>query len=124
MLAALVILYDEGRPAFVQRAVGGKPGPMTTQNGNAPSRTAGLSAAAIALFCTLSTLYMVSQFLRTSVGVIAPDLAAELHLSAAQIGLLSSAFFFVFALAQLPLGVAFDRFGPKRCLLICSAIVV
>ena len=67
---------------------------------------------------------MVSQFLRTSVGVIAPDLAAELHLSAAQIGLLSSAFFFVFALAQLPLGVAFDRFGPKRCLLVCAVVVV
>jgi MFS family permease len=94
------------------------------QDENVPSPTVGLSAAAIALFGTLSTLYMVSQFLRTSVGVIAPDLATELHLSAAQIGLLSSAFFFVFAAAQLPLGVAFDRFGPKRCLLVCAAIVI
>ena len=97
---------------------------MTTQSENAPSRTAGLSAAAIVLFGTLCTLYMVSQFLRTSVGVIAPDLAAELNLSAAQIGLLSSVFFFVFAVAQLPLGVAFDRFGPKRCLLVCAAVVI
>src|SRR5262249_53008237 len=97
---------------------------MTTQSENVPSRTAGPSAAAIPLFGTLSTLYMGSQFLRTSVGVIAPDLATELHLSAAQIGLLSSAFFFVFALMQLPLGVAFDRFGPKRCLLFCAAIVI
>jgi MFS family permease len=101
-----------------------KPGPMTTQSQNAPSRTAGLSAAAIVLFGTLCTLYMVSQFLRTSIGVIAPDLAAELNLSAAQIGLLSSVFFFVFAAAQLPLGVAFDRFGPKRCLLVCAAVVI
>ena len=36
---------------------------MTTQGENAPSRTAGLSAAAVLLFGTLSTLYMVSQFL-------------------------------------------------------------
>jgi MFS family permease len=125
VLAVQSSLCDEGRPAVrCIGAAGGKAGPMTTQSENAPSRSAGLSAAAIVLFGTLSTLYMVSQFLRTSVGVIAPDLAAELHLSAAQIGLLSSAFFFVFALAQLPLGVAFDRFGPKRCLLVCAVIVV
>ena len=67
---------------------------------------------------------MVSQFLRVSVGVIAPDLAAELALSAIEIGLLSSSFFLAFAAAQLPLGVAIDRFGPKACLLTCSAIAV
>ena len=52
-----------------------------------------------------AAIYVVSQFLRNSVGVIAPDLAAELALSAAEIGLLSSAFFFAFAAAQIPLGV-------------------
>jgi MFS family permease len=72
----------------------------------------------------LIAIYMVSQFLRVSVGVIAPDLAAELALSAVEIGLLSSSFFFAFAAAQLPLGVAIDRFGPKACLLACSAIAV
>src|SRR5215208_2504710 len=72
----------------------------------------------------LIAIYMVSQFLRVSVGVIAPDLAAELALSAVEIGLLSSSFFFAFAAAQLPLGVAIDRFGPKRCILVCAAIAV
>src|SRR5688572_22090122 len=78
--------------------------------------------ATFVLVGTLAAIYMVSQFLRNSVGVIAPDLAAEIGLSAAEIGLLSSAFFFSFAAAQLPLGVAIDRYGPKRCMLVCAGV--
>jgi MFS family permease len=72
----------------------------------------------------LVAIYMVSQFLRVSVGVIAPDLASELALSALEVGVLSSSFFFAFAAVQLPLGVAMDRFGPKACLLTCAVITV
>ena len=77
---------------------------------------------AILLVGTLAAIYLVSQFLRNSVGVIAPDLAREIGLNAAEIGLLSSAFFFAFAAAQIPLGIALDRYGPKRCMLLCAAI--
>src|ERR1051325_10570544 len=75
---------------------------------------------AILLVGTLAAIYLVSQFLRNSVGVIAPDLAREIGLNAAEIGLLSSAFFFSFAAAQIPLGIALDRYGPKRCMLLCA----
>ena len=81
-----------------------------------------LSIAALALVGTLIAVYAVSQFLRNSIGVIAPNLAAELGLSAAEIGLLSSVFFFAFAAAQIPLGMALDRFGPRLCLLACVGI--
>ena len=77
---------------------------------------------AVLLVGTLAAIYLVSQFLRNSVGVIAPDLAREIGLNAAEIGLLSSAFFFAFAAAQIPLGIALDRYGPKRCMLLCAAI--
>lgn len=77
---------------------------------------------AVLLVGTLAAIYLVSQFLRNSVGVIAPDLAREIGMSAAEIGLLSSAFFFAFAAAQIPLGIALDRYGPKRCMLLCAAI--
>src|SRR5688572_9540644 len=46
--------------------------------------------------------------------VLAPTLAAEFGLSAGGLGLLSSMYFFSFALCQLPVGVAIDRFGPRR----------
>jgi predicted MFS family arabinose efflux permease len=81
-----------------------------------------LSRDVVVLVAALAAIYLVSQFLRNSVGVIAPDLAAEIGLSAAEIGLLSSAFFFAFAAAQLPLGVAIDRYGPKRCMLVCAGV--
>src|ERR1700712_2909734 len=77
---------------------------------------------AVTLVGALAAIYLVSQFLRNSVGVIAPDLAREVGLNAAEIGLLSSAFFFSFAAAQIPLGIALDRYGPKRCMLVCAAI--
>ena len=83
---------------------------------------AGAPRGAVLLVGTLAAIYLVSQFLRNSVGVIAPDLAREIGLNAAEIGLLSSAFFFAFAAAQIPLGIALDRYGPKRCMLICAAI--
>ena len=41
--------------------------------------------------------------------VLAPALAAEFGLSAGGLGLLSSMYFFSFALCQLPVGVAMDR---------------
>ena len=46
--------------------------------------------------------------------VLAPTLAAEFGLSAGGLGLLSSMYFFSFAFCQLPVGVAMDRFGPRR----------
>jgi MFS family permease len=85
---------------------------------------AATSGAAVPLVATLISIYIVSQFLRNSIGVIAPNLAGELALSAAEIGLLSSTYFLVFAAVQIPVGAALDRFGPRLCLLAGAAITV
>jgi predicted MFS family arabinose efflux permease len=73
---------------------------------------------------TLVAIYSISQFLRNSIGVIANDLARELDLSATEVGLLSSAFFFAFAAAQIPVGIAIDRYGPKRTMLGSTVICI
>lgn len=62
----------------------------------------------------LGGAYVLSQFLRTSVAVLAPELSTELGLSADELGLLTGAYFLSFALVQLPIGVALDRIGPRR----------
>ena len=80
--------------------------------------------AVLSLVGVLVAIYIVSQFLRSSVAVIAPDLAAELGLAAVEIGLLSSAYFLAFAAVQLPLGIAIDRFGPRACLLACACVTI
>jgi hypothetical protein len=81
-----------------------------------------MAGAGISLVAPLVAIYIVSQLLRNSVGVIAPNLAAELGLSAAAIGLLASIYFIAFAAIQIPLGMALDRFGPRICLTVGAAI--
>lgn len=58
--------------------------------------------------------YFLSYLFRTANAVIGPVLRDELSLSASGIGLLTAAYFLTFALAQIPLGVALDRFGARR----------
>jgi len=82
------------------------------------------SETALFLIAALAALYAVSQFLRNSIGVIANDLAGELHLSATQTGLLSSAFFFTFAAVQIPIGILIDRYGPKNVMLATAVLTV
>lgn len=93
---------------------------MKSLSGAASAR----NETALLLIVALIAIYAVSQFLRNSVGVIAHDLAQELGLSATQIGLLSSSFFLSFAAAQIPVGIAIDRYGPKRTMLATSVLAV
>ncbi len=58
--------------------------------------------------------YSLSYLYRSVNAIIAPDLTAQFHLSPAQLGLLTSAYFLAFAAFQLPLGLLLDRFGPRR----------
>lgn len=58
--------------------------------------------------------YFLSYLLRTVNAVISPELTRELGLSAADLGLLTSTYFFSFALAQIPVGMALDRFGARK----------
>ena len=58
--------------------------------------------------------YFLSYGLRSVNAVIAPELMQELSMTAAGLGLLTSAYFLAFGLFQLPLGLLLDRFGPRR----------
>ena len=57
--------------------------------------------------------YYLSYLFRTINALIAGDLTAELGLSAADLGFLTSVYFLALAAAQLPLGVLLDRYGPR-----------
>jgi predicted MFS family arabinose efflux permease len=65
------------------------------------------------LFVLFASAYVLSQFYRSTNAVIAPDLAKELSLNAAELGLMTSLFFAMFAVAQIPVGVGLDRWGPR-----------
>ena len=77
------------------------------------------------IFLPFALGYYLSYLLRTVNAVISPALTAELDLSAANLGLLTSTYFLAFGLAQIPVGIALDRFGPRRVealLLLITAI--
>ena len=65
------------------------------------------------IFAMCSLTYIISGFWRVSNAVIAGDLARDLVLSPEVLGLLGGAFFYAFGLAQLPMGLMLDRFGPR-----------
>lgn len=66
------------------------------------------------MFLIFALAYVVSYGMRTINAVIAPDLVADLQLSASELGLLASAYFLTFAIMQLPVGLLLDRYGPRR----------
>lgn len=69
---------------------------------------------ALAVFLPFAAGYLLSYIYRSINAVIAPDLIAGFSLSAADLGLLTSAYFLAFASFQVPLGILLDRFGPRR----------
>jgi MFS family permease len=68
----------------------------------------------VVLFLPFAAGYFLSYLYRSVNAVIGPDIAGDLALSDAQLGLLTSTYFLAFGAAQLPLGMALDRFGPRR----------
>ncbi len=66
------------------------------------------------VFFPFAAGYFLSQLLRSVNAVVARDLIEDLSLDAWTVGFLTSAYFLAFACAQLPVGVALDRYGPRR----------
>ena len=58
--------------------------------------------------------YMLSQFYRAFLAVLAPALTHDLGAAPADLSLASGFWFLTFALMQLPVGWALDRLGPRR----------
>jgi sugar phosphate permease len=71
-------------------------------------------ALAARVFLCFALGYLLSYALRAINAVIAPSLLAEMGLSNADLGLLSSAYFVSFGCMQLPLGVWLDKYGSRR----------
>jgi MFS family permease len=66
------------------------------------------------VFLPFALGHYLSSLLRNVNAVLAPQLVGALALTPGQLGLLTSAFFFTFALVQLPVGIALDRYGPRK----------
>lgn len=66
------------------------------------------------VFLPFAAGFYLSYLFRTINALIAAPLMSDLALGAADLGLVTSAYFLAFAAAQLPVGILLDRYGPRR----------
>ena len=116
--------YPSATAASPRPVPDGRPTVRATRNFDPKSSTAKLEAAPettlstwrliLGVFLPFAAGYYLSFLFRTINASISPVLASDFGLGAAATGLLASAYFLVFAGAQIPIGVLLDRYGPKR----------
>ena len=58
--------------------------------------------------------YLLSYFFRNVMGPVSSDLMRDTGVDAVRLGLLTGLYFAAFTISQIPLGLALDRFGPRR----------
>ena len=58
--------------------------------------------------------YLLMSFTRVSTAVLAESLTLAFDVTATELGLLHSSFFYLYAAMQLPAGLLVDRYGPRR----------
>jgi sugar phosphate permease len=63
--------------------------------------------------------YTASYFARTNYTGIAKFVSEDLGLDKASLGVMGSMFFYAYALAQMPWGVASDKFGSRKAVSVC-----
>jgi sugar phosphate permease len=66
------------------------------------------------VFALLSLAYLLVYFHRTSPAVVAKDIMHDLQAGEALLGVLASAYFYPYALMQIPAGLLSDSWGPRR----------
>jgi sugar phosphate permease len=72
------------------------------------------------LFFTLALMYILVYFYRVSLAVVSSDVSRDLALTPEQLGTLSGILFYVYAVAQIPLGPLIDRAGPRVVISACG----
>jgi MFS family permease len=77
--------------------------------------TLGYFSWAIATF-----FYFFDNLLNVAPSAIKPELAQAFAISAADLGVLSAAYLWVYGMMQLPAGVCMDLYGPRRVLSLAS----
>ncbi|MFZ5586691.1 MAG: MFS transporter [Thermodesulfobacteriota bacterium] len=70
------------------------------------------------VFALLALAYLLVYFHRTSPAVVAKDMMADLGAGEALMGFLASAYFYPYAVMQLPAGLLADSWGPRRTITI------
>ena len=93
------------------------PTPPPALQESAPRIGVALMAAMVILTCG----HVLSNLLRTTPAVAIDVMAVDLHSTAQKLAALTAAYHFSFALCQIPIGVALDRYSIRNVSLVLFA---
>lgn len=83
-----------------------------------------LKTKAYTIFFLASCFYLYEFILQVAPSVMAEPMMQTFHVTASGFGIISAFYFYAYAPMQLPAGLMFDRFGPRRlmtfALLLCA----
>lgn len=79
-----------------------------------PAHQLTLARVLVGVLLPFALAHFVSYLYRNVNTVVYPDLIRDVGLSANTLGLLTGVYLMAFAVAQLPVGMALDRFGPRK----------
>lgn len=99
---------------------------MNLSNVNEEAYEAGTAPSALLLpiiICSLAALFYLYEFvLQVAPGVMTQELMHDLAMDAAGLGMVSAFYYYSYMPMQLPAGLLFDRYGPRRLLTFAIAI--
>ncbi len=87
-----------------------------------PMASAKPSAYRWVVFCLLAFGYLLVYFHRLCPAVVALDMQTDLQTSGALLGFLAAAYFYPYALMQLPSGLLSDSWGPRKTITVFFAL--
>lgn len=80
---------------------------------------------AYVIFLLAASFYLYEYILQVAPSVMADSMMQTFHVTAAGFGVVSAFYFYAYAPMQLPAGVLFDRYGPRKlmtvAILLCAA---
>ncbi|MFH2131263.1 MAG: MFS transporter [bacterium] len=76
------------------------------------------------IFIIACSSFLLSQFYRASVAVITPNLVNDLGFDTSSLSLISAAFFYAFALMQIPVALYLDSIGPRISMTVLTLVAV
>jgi sugar phosphate permease len=74
------------------------------------------------IYLAACLLFIFSQFYRSSIAVISPNLVHDLNLDIRSLGIISSAFFYAFAVMQIPISIYLDTIGARAIMTALSLL--
>ena len=87
------------------------------------ARRASTHSVAVGVWAAAMAVYVCAVAARSSLGVAGVEAMGRFDMSAATLALFSTLQLGVYAVAQIPVGVALDRFGPRRMLVAGGLLV-